>query len=198
MEYLSTPWRYDYVTGADKSAGRGVPPTLAKHPDAHLDSWVPKGENVCVFCNMISAVDHAIAHGMAADLAETAGWIVYRGKQCFICLNAFPYNSGHVMIVPFTHTASLAALDPAVAQEMMQLAQRMEIVLRAVYKPDGLNFGMNIGHAAGAGIAAHLHLHALPRWTGDTNFMSVLVETRILPETLDITVQRLREAMQSA
>jgi ATP adenylyltransferase len=99
-----------------------------------------------------------------------------------------------VMIVPYAHQETLAGLEPAAALEMMTLAQRTDGVLRQVYSPHGINMGMNLGQAAGAGIAAHLHMHALPRWLGDSNFMTVISETRVLPETLDTTWQRLHAA----
>jgi ATP adenylyltransferase len=117
---------------------------------------------------------------------------VLRAEHCFICLNAFPYTSGHVMVVPYAHEETLAALDHAAALEIMTLAQRTDAVLRRVYEPHGINMGLNLGQAAGAGIAAHLHMHALPRWLGDSNFMTVIGETRVLPETLDSTWERLR------
>jgi ATP adenylyltransferase len=97
------------------------------------------------------------------------------------------------MIVPFAHQESLARLDRAAAEEIMMLAQRTEAVLRQVYTPDGINMGLNLGKAAGAGVAGHLHMHVLPRWLGDSNFMTVIAETRVLPETLDVTWDRLRE-----
>jgi ATP adenylyltransferase len=127
--------------------------------------------------------------------AERPAHILLRGPHCFLCLNAFPYATGHVLIVPYQHIDSLAALDPAAAQEMMSLAQRVESILRQVYRPAGMNFGLNLGEAAGAGIAAHLHMHALPRWVGDTNFMTVTANTRVLPEILDTTWTRLRAAL---
>jgi len=184
MDRLWTPWRYTYVTRADKAQRKGVPKAL--------DNW--PGDLGCVFCNMIAAVDFAVASGMAREVAEEAVHIVYRGSHCFLCLNAFPYSTGHVMVIPYRHVDSLAGLDAADAREMMDLAQRTETCLRRVYRPDGLNFGMNLGESAGAGVADHIHLHALPRWSGDTNFMTVTAETRVLPETLDITWSRLREA----
>jgi ATP adenylyltransferase len=101
------------------------------------------------------------------------------------------------MIVPYAHQNSLANLEPVAALEMMTLAQRTEAVLRQVYSPQGINMGMNLGQAAGAGIAEHLHMHALPRWLGDSNFMTVIAETRVLPETLDITWQRLHQAFNA-
>jgi ATP adenylyltransferase len=142
---------------------------------------------------MIAATDYAITHGMKQETAEQAAHIVHRGTHCFICLNAYPYATGHLLIVPYFHLDSLAKLPLDAAQEMMLLAQHAESSLRSVYRPDGLNLGMNLGEAAGAGIAEHIHLHALPRWIGDTNFMTVIGETRVLPETLDITWSKLRE-----
>jgi ATP adenylyltransferase len=120
---------------------------------------------------------------------------VARGEHCFICLNAFPYNSGHVMILPYAHTAELGKLETAEAQEMMAMAQRLERVLRKVYRPEGINLGMNLGKAAGAGVTGHVHMHMLPRWSGDTNFMTVIGETRVLPEPLEITWDRLHAAL---
>lgn len=148
----------------------------------------------CVFCNMIAAVDHAIECGTARADAEKAVLLLVREKSCFLCLNAFPYGTGHILIVPYRHTCSLAELPTEEAAEMVSLAQRVERVLRRVYRPDGLNFGINLGEAGGAGIAGHIHMHALPRWVGDTNFMTVTAETRVLPEALATTWQRIREA----
>jgi ATP adenylyltransferase len=191
MDRLWTPWRYEYVTRAEDSSRPGVP--------AALDAWPGTGteDENCVFCNMIAAVDYAIAHGMAVADAEKAAHILARGPSCFLCLNAFPYSTGHILIVPYRHLDSLAALPPDEAQEMMVFAQRVESVLRTAYNPGGLNFGLNLGEAAGAGIAAHIHMHALPRWIGDTNFMSVTADTRVLPEALDTTWTRIRQVWQS-
>jgi ATP adenylyltransferase len=186
MDRLWTPWRYSYVSRAEKGLRKGVP--------LSLDSWT--GDHGCVFCNMIAAVDFAIASGMAPLQAEQAANIVYRGTHCFLCLNAFPYSTGHVMVVPYRHTDSLAVLNTAEANEMICLTQAVERCLRAVYRPDGLNFGLNLGEAAGAGVANHIHMHGLPRWSGDTNFMTVLAETRVLPESLEVTWQRLRDAFR--
>ena len=186
MDILWTPWRYSYVSTVDSSTRKGVPPELASWP----------GDTGCVFCNLLQASAHAVENGMAAE-ADRAAKIIYRGKQCFLCLNAYPYNSGHVMILPYAHTAELGKLEPAEAQEMMALAQRLERVLKEVYRPDGINLGMNLGKAAGAGVLGHLHLHMLPRWSGDTNFMTVIGETRVLPEPLDVTWNRLHQAFQN-
>ncbi len=187
MDYLWTPWRYQYITGGDPQARpsrKGVP--------QELDAW--PGELDCVFCNLIGSTDYAIEHGMPQQDAERAALIVYRAAEVFVCLNRFPYNSGHLMVLPYEHQSSLAALAPGIAHALMDHAQRAERALRRVYTPDGLNLGMNLGAAAGAGVAGHLHLHALPRWVGDTSFMTVTSETRTLPESLEVTWQRLREA----
>jgi ATP adenylyltransferase len=184
MDHLWTPWRYAYITATDGAPRPGVPLSLSAWP----------GDLGCVFCNLIASIDHAIANGMSAEEAEAAGGLVLRGKYCFICLNAFPYNSGHVMVMPYAHLDRLAALPTETAHELIDLAQRTEQVLQKLYSPHGLNFGMNLGRAAGAGVASHLHLHALPRWAGDTNFMTTVAETRILPEELEITWKRMREA----
>src|SRR5206468_3350420 len=117
------------------------------------------------------------------------------GRDCYVVLNSYPYTAGHVMVVPFAHLDELQKLPTEAAHEMMDLGQRMEHVLRHVYKPDGINLGMNIGKAAGAGVAGHIHLHALPRWVADSNFMTVVGEARVLPESLETTWQRIREKL---
>jgi ATP adenylyltransferase len=114
--------------------------------------------------------------------------------NCYICLNAFPYTSGHVMVIPFEHVDELQKLSRDAAREMMDLSQRTETVLRSLYHPDGINLGMNIGSAAGAGVAGHIHMHVLPRWVADANFMTVVGETRVLPESLETTWARMRKA----
>ena len=143
---------------------------------------------------MIAATRYAIEHGTPAAEAERAAHIVLQAEHSFICLNAFPYSSGHVMIVPYAHQETLEGLELPAALEMMVLARRTDSVLRQVYAPQGVNMGLNLGQAAGAGIAPHLHMHALPRWLGDANFMTVIGETRVLPELLDITWQKLHGA----
>ncbi|HTC49322.1 MAG TPA: HIT domain-containing protein [Candidatus Aquilonibacter sp.] len=160
MDYLWTPWRYAYVTTAEKTAA-------------------------CVFCEAAKGNDDAKT------------FIVHRGEHCFVILNAYPYTPGHVMIVPYAHLDELRKLPPEAASEMMVLSQRMESVLRELYSPDGVNLGMNIGKAAGAGIAGHIHMHVLPRWVADANFLSVVGETRILPETLEVTWKRMKRAFGS-
>ncbi len=185
MEHFWTPWRYNYVTTADRAVRPGIPDALA--------AW--SGDTGCVFCNLIASVDHAIAQGMDREEAEAAGGIILRAKHCFICLNAFPYTSGHVMAMPYAHLDRLSHLPAEAAHELMDLAQLTERALDRVYTPHGFNFGLNVGQAAGAGVAGHLHLHAMPRWIGDTNFMTTVAETRVLPEDLDTTWKRLRAAV---
>ena len=123
---------------------------------------------------------------------DAAQHIVYRGGLCYVTLNRYPYNNGHLMVVPYTHVATLEDLESGTAAEMMSLTQLSLHVLREAYDPEGFNVGVNIGEAAGAGIAGHVHLHVLPRWAGDTNYVTTVGQTRIIPEWLDQTYERLR------
>ena len=134
----------------------------------------------CVFCR-------------ARDGEDDEFLIVYRGGLNFIILNLYPYTSGHLMIVPYEHTDSLAAADTNTTAEMMELAKRAQVALEAEYRPDGFNIGMNLGRSAGAGVADHIHLHFVPRWTGDANFVSIVGETRVLPEDLATTYEKLKK-----
>src|SRR5258706_126511 len=138
----------------------------------------------CVFCEKPKLDD------------DRAALIVHRGEHCYVILNAFPYTSGHAMVVPFAHLDTLGKLPKPAGDEMMALCQRMEGVLGELYRPEGVNVGMNIGRAAGAGVAGHIHMHVLPRWTGDTNFMSAVSETRVLPEALETTWERMKAAFK--
>jgi ATP adenylyltransferase len=158
MDRIFTPWRYAYVSQAEKVDG-------------------------CVFCIAAKRPD------------DREALILQRAEHCFIIINAFPYTSGHVMVVPYAHLDTLGALPEPAAREMMALTQRLEGALRAVYKPEGVNIGMNIGKAAGAGVAGHIHMHVLPRWTADSNFMTTVGETRVLPEDLQVTFDRLKQAL---
>jgi ATP adenylyltransferase len=160
MDYIWTPWRYQYM----KEAASGKPVE-------------------CVFCDAAAR----------SDDAETL--VVYRGAKTFVILNRYPYTSGHVMIVPYAHVAELGGCAPGALAEMMELAQRVEKAFHGNYKPDGMNLGMNLGRAAGAGVLGHLHLHMLPRWFGDANFMTVVGETRVHPEELTTTYERMRKAL---
>ena len=187
MDRLWTPWRYAYISDRKPNAKRGVPEQLEGYPEDHAS----------VFLNLIGSVRWAHdSGGFTQAAAERAGGVLLQAEHNFVCLNAYPYTSGHIMVVPYVQLDSLANLPSAAATEMMALAQRMETMLRAVYQPDGINLGMNLGEAAGAGVAEHLHLHVLPRWIGDANFMTTIAETRVLPETLGATWERLRQALQ--
>jgi ATP adenylyltransferase len=139
----------------------------------------------CIFCDALAAHDDA------------AALIVLRGEKNFVILNRFPYTSGHVMVVPYAHVADLASAEPETLLEMMRIAQRLQTALGKAYRPQGYNLGMNLGRAAGAGVTGHLHLHILPRWAGDANFMTVVGETRVEPEDLSTTFERMRQALGS-
>ncbi len=123
-------------------------------------------------------------------------FILHRGTRCFIILNLYPYNNGHIMIVPNEHTSFLNDLDQESSNEMFRLASRCEEILKKVYSPQGFNIGMNIGKCAGAGIEDHIHLHVIPRWQGDTSFMSVVSGTRVIPEDIESTFKKLKPLFQ--
>ncbi len=136
----------------------------------------------CVFCDALTR--------------ETdTSLIVFRGDSCFTILNLYPYNNGHLMVVPKRHVGRLADLSPDEAAEMMSLTRAVEMALQELYQPHGFNMGLNLGKAAGAGVLDHVHMHVVPRWHGDTNFMTVVGETRVLPEELAHTAGRLRPVL---
>jgi ATP adenylyltransferase len=128
------------------------------------------GRATCVMCRTLK------------DAARKGSLVVHVTPLSFVMMNRFPYNAGHVMVAPRRHVGTLAAATAEEVAEIMALARRLETVLGQAYKPDGINVGMNLGKAAGAGVAHHIHLHVLPRWTGDTNFMTVVGGTRVIPE----------------
>ena len=132
---------------------------------------------------------------MAAETNDAENLILLRGKHNFAVLNLYPYTNGHLMIVPYEHVATLGEANAQVLAEMMELTQRAEMALGAVYTPQGVNIGMNVGECAGAGVAGHIHMHVLPRWFGDANFMTVLGEARVHIEELTVTWNRLREVL---
>lgn len=162
METKFTPWRMQYI----KREPSGTSAT----------------DNGCVFCAITAA----------SPEHDPANLILHRGTNCFVVMNLFPYNTAHLMVLPYTHTADLPGLDAATATELFALTQRCVAILNAEYQPHGHNLGMNLGHLAGAGIAEHLHMHIVPRWGGDTNFMPIVGGTKLIPEELDVTYQRLR------
>jgi ATP adenylyltransferase len=136
----------------------------------------------CLFCSQLAA-------GAAHD---PENYILHRASQCFVMLNAFPYNNGHLMVVPYQHEAQLERLPPEVLAELMQITARCTHLLGEAFRADGFNIGLNLGRVAGAGITEHLHVHIVPRWNGDTNFMPVLGQTKVMPEYLKETYAKLR------
>jgi ATP adenylyltransferase len=138
-------------------------------------------EDGCIFCNALAKAD------------SPKNLIVHRGRRAFVIVNLYPYTSGHVMVAPVDHKPSLEFLDPETRAEMMELVSQAMVTLKKAYGPPAFNIGANIGEAAGAGVPDHVHLHIVPRWGGDTNFMSTVGETRVLPETIEETWKRIRE-----
>ncbi|MEA2453658.1 MAG: adenylyltransferase [Actinomycetota bacterium] len=144
------------------------------------------GEDTCFLC----------AHGTADD--DEAAHVVYRGRDSFVVLNAYPYNTGHVMIAPKRHVGDLSSLGENERAELMELITRATVVIKEVMGAQGFNVGINQGQAAGAGVPGHLHVHVVPRWGGDTNFMPVVGETKVLPEMLADTYAKLRPAFSKS
>jgi ATP adenylyltransferase len=162
MERLWSPWRLAYVTGTSKD---------------------PAG---CIFCDVSSPGSGAGGAPERDDLV-----LVY-GDDCYVILNLYPYNNGHLMVVPRRHIGSLASATPQELNELMAFTRDAELALSEAYEPQGINVGINLGRPAGAGIVDHVHIHLVPRWTGDTNIMSVVGNTRVLPEEMGETARRLR------
>jgi ATP adenylyltransferase len=138
--------------------------------------------NGCIFCEIVKEKDDSVHH------------VVYRGKHCYAVLNKFPYNNGHVMVIPYMHAEDLLLVPEEVQAECQGLINKTIKALRRVFNPQGINIGLNMGSAAGAGIAEHIHYHILPRWLGDTNFMPVLAGAKVISESLDSTYKKLKEA----
>ena len=169
---------------------RGLRDSLLKftHPMNHI--WSPwrmeyiesHKEEGCVFCSAQEMEDGA------------ENLIAFRSERAYVILNRYPYTSGHLMVVPFDHKPNLEELDPQTRAEMMELTTRCMTALRKIYHPEAFNMGANIGESAGAGVKSHVHIHIVPRWGGDTNFMTVVGEVRVLPESLERTYERVRSA----
>ena len=140
-----------------------------------------KNTKQCVFCIDSSAE------------SDEKKFILFRGKYNFVMLNIFPYTTGHVLVSPYEHVSDFSDCSPEQTAEMMQLAKQCKLALERSYEPNGFNIGMNVGKCAGAGVEHHVHLHIVPRWIGDANFMSIVGESRVLPETLEVTYQKLRK-----
>lgn len=158
-------------------------PWRYRYVTTDADSGTKRKE--CVFCRILGS-----------ENSDRKNLIVHRAENNFVILNRFPYTSGHSMVIPYAHLGTLSQAPAATLQEMTVLTQKLEGLLRSLYKPDGMNIGMNIGQAAGAGVAGHIHMHAVPRWIGDNNFVGVIAETRTVPEDLDVTWERLSAAFQ--
>jgi len=148
----------------------------------YIASGVDSQAEGCIFCRIAADPDN-----------DASNFVLHRGEHAFVVLNLYPYITGHLMVVPYLHTSQLDSAPKEITDEMMDLAKRSQTALREVYLPSGFNLGMNLGSAAGAGIADHIHIHLLPRWTGDTNFMTTVGESRVIPEALDVTYSKLRQ-----
>ena len=145
------------------------------------DSESSGNSNKCVFCEILNS-----------PATDEEKYIIYRAGHNFVILNIYPYISGHLLIVPFVHLANLDHASKPVTDELMDLTKRCQTALRKTYQPEGFNIGMNLGKAGGAGVAEHFHLHILPRWFGDANFMTTIAETRTIPESLQTTYKKLK------
>jgi ATP adenylyltransferase len=145
-----------------------------------------KTETGCIFCKAAATPDD-----------DESNLVVERGEHCFVILNRFPYTSGHLMIAPYAHVSRLNDATQKTVDEMTRFVRWAETVFEQAYRPEGINIGMNLGRAAGAGIAEHIHMHVLPRWTGDANFMTSVANTRVIPESLDQTYSKLKQALGS-
>lgn len=194
MEYLWTPWRMSYISGPHAhSAGAqsdGTAPDIEGEGEdviAEDGKMVEMESTGCPFCDQIR---YPRSH-------DRRGLVLHRAEHTFVIMNLYPYNTGHLMVVPYKHTANIVSLPPETLSEMMLMAQRLIAVLGEEYHPHGYNMGMNLGIVAGAGVADHLHLHVVPRWAGDTNFMPVVGSTKVLPELLEATYDRLKARLDA-
>jgi len=145
-----------------------------------------KDKSRCIFCDAATGEN------------DEESLVVQRGEHCFVLLNRYPYTSGHLMIAPYDHVSRLGETSKATTYEMTDFARIAEQILQTAYNPDGLNLGINLGEAAGAGIEQHVHMHVLPRWRGDANFMTTVGNTRVMPEGLEETYRKLRAGFEAA
>ncbi len=186
MEYLWTPWRMDYISEASDTPDISAVGDAAELPENKNrdteQSLAPLRGTGCVFCDRVRL----------PQSRDRASLILLRASHNFVIMNLYPYNSAHLMVVPYLHTADLIALPPDTLNEMMSLVQTMAATIRDEYQPEAFNLGMNLGRVAGAGVADHLHMHVVPRWAGDTNFMPIIGSTKVLPELLEQTYDRLK------
>ncbi len=171
LAHLWAGWRSDYIAGANTSSR------------SEVSSHVPEG---CTFCRIF-----------ASSLPDTETFVVDSGKWCVAILNLYPYTSGHMMVIPRSHVANIGDLNPEESNELWEMINQADAAVRRAFQPEGVNIGINQGRAAGAGIPAHLHVHIVPRWAADTNFMTAVADTRIIPESLSNTHQRILAAWSS-
>jgi len=161
MDVLWSPWRYEYIKDGE-------------------EKQISAENSGCIFCNILNN-----------PVADEEKFILHRAGFNFVILNIYPYITGHLMVVPYAHLADLDEASKETTDELMDLTKKCQSILREVYQPNGMNLGMNLGKAGGAGVAGHIHLHILPRWIGDANFMTVIGETRTIPEDLRTTYSKL-------
>jgi ATP adenylyltransferase len=153
----------------------------------YVSTFINEEKKGCIFCEMLNN-----------GKSDRENLILYRGKHSFVVLNRFPYTSGHFMIVPYRHVPSFEDLSEDERMELMEVLSISIKALRISYRPDGINVGMNLGRAAGAGIEEHMHIHVVPRWVGDTNFMGVIGEVRVISDSLDSSFEKLKKAFEEA
>jgi ATP adenylyltransferase len=167
MDRLWSPWRLPYILSGGEARG-------------------------CIFCDALADAESPVSASDDPSVFNHSSLIVFRGKTCYVILNLYPYNNGHLMVVPNRHIASLAAATSEELCELIDLTRRSEVALVEAYSPHGINMGINLGKPAGAGVLDHVHMHVVPRWNGDTNFMTVVGQTRVLPEELPDSAAKLR------
>jgi ATP adenylyltransferase len=184
FERLWSPWRMEYIARAAAAERRGAKPGGAAGKRAQSAKRRSVTESPCLFCRV------------AADPDDRANLVLVRRPDALLMLNRYPYNPAHLMVAVMRHEARFAGMSPAEAAAMHELTALAERALEAEYRPHGINAGVNLGRVAGAGFPGHLHLHLVPRWDGDTNFMPVTGATRVLPESLERTWTRLRRALR--
>jgi ATP adenylyltransferase len=175
-----------YISGSSANEGSQDADVRMGAPDEALQEAHMRNTG-CVFCDYVrQAREH-----------DRANLVLLRAEHNFVILNLYPYNSAHLMVVPYAHTADLSSLDAETRDEMMGLVQTMVSAIGAEYRPEGYNIGMNLGRVAGAGMADHLHMHVVPRWAGDTNFMPIVGQTKVMPELLETTYDRLKARLEA-
>jgi ATP adenylyltransferase len=176
MDYLWSPWRYQYVTS-------GAPE--------------PAGAEPCLFCRIAQAAATPDREARDREAMDRENYVVLRAERNFVVLNRYPYATGHLLIAPYEHVATLEQARTETMEELIRLAQRAEAAVRRIYHAGGVNLGFNIGQCAGAGVAGHIHMHVLPRWHGDTSFITTTGETRVLPEDLETTWNKLATGLRT-